>query len=185
LVDRKLERGRGRPAFGVAIATQEKIISKWGLLKESTGDSSIATAKTARSFKLPPAKIEEIIQTSKFKDHLVEIKEEIKAEVYQDKVPIIEQIVSLSLCQIRDFLLDLSTNEEKKKCLSVRDVRDLSVMSTNLNETLRLELGKSTKNVEITEYSYHKVQVLLDDLRTIDPVFDYPQIEGSDESPDA
>ena len=121
------------------------------------------------------------------------LKESAKA-VLEEKIPLLKEIASLSLMNVRDFLGELSDPVKRSERLStMKDARDLAAIASQLNEMLRLELGQSTSITETVSYSFEAIKVLLTDLSKVDPIFDYPKFldgpkesanTGTDPSPD-
>lgn len=108
--------------------------------------------------------------------------EKYAADVFAAKVPKIQEIISLSLESIHQTLKDIATNEDVRREMIKRasDVGALVKAVTDLNTLLRLELGKSTQNVEVHNHSYQKTREAIQELKKVDPVFDYPELPEPD-----
>lgn len=179
---------------GNTLAQKQKVLETYATLASQLESKVLAVEATAKKLKIPRTRVKHILHGQALLSKSNEIKKAAQAnvekdlyvQVYKDKAPVLENIVQLTLTNIQEFLVALSADEEKKRNLTVRDIKDLATISTHLNEVLRLELGKSTQKVEVAQYSYNKVQVVLDDLRKIDPVFEYPLLqEVNEENSDA
>lgn len=131
---------------------------------------------------LPFKKVTSLIEATQKKISVKDVRQEVKEEMLLAKVPILEEIVSLSLNTVKEFLVELSTNEVKKVLLTTKEAKDIMAICKDLNEMLRLELGQSTQNLAVVEMSYDQTKNLLDDLRAKDPVFEYPLIGNNDPS---
>jgi hypothetical protein len=108
------------------------------------------------------------------------IRHEIQKEVYKDKIPLVKNIVGLSLRTINDYLQDLEQDPISKAGLTIQDLKGLADIATQLNGLLRLEEGKSNLNISMgVEHSYKTTLQALDKLRKIDPVFEYRGLPDS------
>lgn len=112
--------------------------------------------------------------------HVKERNQEIKEEILADKVPILKEIAQRSLSLLNEWLIETANNPELRaaRVNTVQDVKGLSNITKELNEMLRLELGQSTQNVaHVVEYSLEQTKQIFHELKEIDPVFEYPQID--------
>lgn len=111
------------------------------------------------------------------KQGVKEIHKQIAEKTYEEKVPLLKEIVDLSLNAIRDRLQQLK--DPDMALLMIKDAKDLAAigkLATDLNSLLRLELGKSTHNIETVSHNYQETKIILQQLKNKDPVFDYPEL---------
>jgi hypothetical protein len=105
---------------------------------------------------------------------------EIKKDVYRRKLPLIKEIVGLTLEGVKEAVQGVIEDKERLRSFSPREIRDLTMVAAELNNILRLETGQSTQNISnkthITETTSQSVSVILKDLKEIDPVFEYPEV---------
>lgn len=83
---------------------------------------------------------------------------------------------------MKEFLTELAQTPERLHALSLIEVKNLASIGVDLNEMLRLEMGQSTQNIEVVQYSYNETKVMLEDLKKIDPVFEYPELDDVEEA---
>ena len=97
-------------------------------------------------------------------------------ETYRDKVPMMEEIVNLSLSAMNKTLKDITVDDSIRKQM-ISKVSDLALLAktvSSINLMLRLELDKSTENVA-TKVSYQEAEAALKEMSKVDPVFSYTQ----------
>lgn len=109
-------------------------------------------------------------------------KKEFFDEIVGDKIPALKQIVGLSLHTVKEFLLELAQDKERIKNLQVFEAKQLTTICTEVNQMLRLEVGESTQNVAVVNYTFEDTKKVLKDLKAIDPIFEYPEIRNESES---
>lgn len=101
--------------------------------------------------------------------------------MYSEKIPTIEKIIGSSLHVLNKTMGEIATKETVRKKM-IRNVKDLELLKNvvkDLNILLRLELDKSTENVAIqgkVSHSYQETRAAIQELKKIDPVFDYPEL---------
>lgn len=140
-------------------------------MKEMPVDQIVALTQ------IPEQQVIRILREDQFKKGMSEIKKKVVKETFRDKVPILKEIVELSLSAIRDTLKELDTDEGRRALIQgTRDLQALSKVATDLNTLLRLELGESTANVVSISHSYQETRVAIQELQKMDPVFEYPEI---------
>lgn len=146
--------------------------------------------KTIIEKTLKGASIDEIVMTTGFPRRLVwsvankrVVREQVvraTREILEAKVPILEEITELTLTAVRDWLketIDPANAELRNQRLAeAKDVRALAQIARELNDMLRLELGKQTSNTPVVQYNFDQAKVLLQNLRERDPVFEYPEL---------
>ena len=104
-------------------------------------------------------------------------------EVLKEKIPVLQAITRLSLNAVKDWLEETVEDAALKavRIANVRDVRALTSIAKELNEMLRLELGESTQNVKHdVEFSIDQTKKVLREIKSVDPIFDYPEIEDAE-----
>ncbi len=127
----------------------------------------------------PDYVVRKILRDNRTKACIDKVQDKITQEAFRHKVPMLKEIVSMSLTAIKETLEDLKDPEVRKEMLSrPSDLAALSKIATDLNALLRLELGQSTQNVETISHNYQETKIILQDLKKKDPVFDYPDEEG-------
>lgn len=128
--------------------------------------------RVARDTGTSRERVEGVIKKGLLRERGKEQKLEITNEVYGKKIPLAEEIVGLSLVGLRDWV-------KKKVQDGIDDTDDAKAIlsiTTGLHNLLRLELGKSTQNVEVVQTVHRDVSVVLDDLRKKDPFRTYPVV---------
>jgi len=121
--------------------------------------------------------VKKICNNETVKQEVRSIHKGIAERTYEDKVPLLKEIVDLSLNAVKDKLLQL--RDPEVATLMIKDARDLAAigkLATDLNSLLRLELGKSTHNIETVSHNYQETKIILQQLKNKDPVFDYPEL---------
>lgn len=142
---------------------------------------------TCKNLEVGPKRVRDVMRKAYLREHAKEQRQEIYKEVYKDKIPIVEDIVGLSLSSLKEYLLNLQEHKELLFTLSPKDATSLAAMAIKLNEMLRLELGKSTQNVAVQVETRHSLSLTvsaLEKLKAIDPVFEYgdlPALDVTDE----
>lgn len=115
-------------------------------------------------------RVRNIITKAKVINSAREIEKDLKKEALKDKLPILEEIATLTLTGVRDFL------KENPKPGNATEAKAYVDMVRKIDEMVRLELGKPTAITQETRYSLQQTQVIFEELRQLDPVFDYPDI---------
>lgn len=109
-----------------------------------------------------------------------EIADEISVEIYEKKIPTMQEIINLSLHSINQTIKEMAADESLRKVMlgSMKDVALLTKVVSDLNTLVRLELGQSTQNVEVHQHThtYQETREAIQELKKIDPVFDYPEL---------
>ena len=100
-------------------------------------------------------------------------------KTWENKVPIMEDIVGMGLDMLRDTLKELVLDSDMRRQMlgNVRDIASLTKVVGDLNLLLRLEAGKSTQNVAVNR-SFQDTRHALQTLAKVDPVFSYPIVEA-------
>lgn len=156
--------------------TDRAVLECWARYAHLSMPTSVLIQKVAQDLSLSTKKVRQTLEKTNAIEEARALKQEIKEEVLSEKVPALKKIVGLSLQVVQEYLTNLAVDKIKQSALTVKEVRDISGIAKDLNELLRLELGQSTQNVEVVQYSYQQTQVVLEDLRKIDPVFEYPEL---------
>lgn len=139
---------------------------------------------------------DQIVASTKLDVHLVKrileddtIADKHARRMYSDKIPTIEKIIGSSLHVLNKTMGEIATKETVRKKM-IRNVKDLELLKNvvkDLNILLRLELDKSTENVAIqgkVSHSYQETRAAIQELKKIDPVFDYPELPAPPKEPD-
>lgn len=140
-------------------------------------EDGLSVAEIAQRANLSPTVVKAIVSRAALRKEAEAKRKEITQAVMVEKVPLLKEIVGLSLTTVKEFLETLSKDEDRKADLTVADVKGLATIGKELNEMLRLELGQATQNVQVVQYSYTEAKNLLDNLRKLDPVLEYPELE--------
>lgn len=139
-------------------------------------------AQISSKINVPEYIVRDIWAQEEFKNTCARAEKKIISEALRHKIPLLEEIASLSLQNIRDWLLELKDEDIRKAKISkISDVKALSDLLKNMNEMLRLEKGESTENVSTVSRNYQETRVVLQELSKKDPVFDYPALPNSAE----
>lgn len=109
-------------------------------------------------------------------------------EVFERKVPVLQDILGLGLACLNTTLKEMANSDEVRKQYlgSVSDIHKLAATLKEVNTLIRLELGESTQNISLkqhTTHSYQDTRVAIQELKKIDPVFDYPELPSPPEPP--
>lgn len=102
-------------------------------------------------------------------------------KVFAEKVPVIQDIIGLSLSALCRTLKEMDQDDElRRKMLGkASDVLTLTKAIEGLNTLLRLELNQATQNIAVKashSVSLRETKAVLENMSKIDPVFSYPQI---------
>lgn len=120
--------------------------------------------------KIPDMEVRRILE-----DEIVACR--VAAKNFQEKIPVIKEILGLSLDGLRERLKDLVDPEKRKELLpNMGAMAALTRILVDLNGLLRLEQGQSTENIATVSSSYKETRIMLQDLRKVDPVFEYPEL---------
>lgn len=127
---------------------------------------------------LPDHVVRKILRDKRTKECITKVQDKITQAAFKHKVPMLKDIVDMSLTAIKESLEELKDPERRKEMLSrTGDLSALAKLATDLNALLRLELGQSTQNVETVSHSYQETKIILQELKKKDPVFEYPDEE--------
>lgn len=91
---------------------------------------------------------------------------------FQNKVPLIKDIVGLGLDVMKDTLKALQ--DSKVRTRMIRRPSDLAALMSvinGLNIMLRLDQNQSTENTSTVNRTFQQTKVMLQELKTLDPVF--------------
>ena len=98
-------------------------------------------------------------------------------ENYANRIDVVRNILGLGLDAIHQTLKGLQDPEKREALIgNMRDLKTLSDVIAQLNTLVRLEEGKSTINVATENHTFRQTRVILQELKKIDPVFDYPEL---------
>ena len=162
------------PLFEKEVSRQYSLFVHHGL------SNQLAAESVAEILGCRTDTVQRVVKKRFLDDRMEELQNKIKQEVYEDKIPLLKDIVGMSLQQVKESLQELAKDPERKAKMSIRDIRDLAGVGRELNDLLRLELGQSTENIAVktVTHSHQSMHVLLEDLRKMDPVFEYPKLEA-------
>jgi hypothetical protein len=138
---------------------------------------------TCQALGVSKARASEVMRKACLREQAKDHKKELYEKVYKEKIPLVESIVGLSLTNLQTYLENLSQHPEQLFSLSPRDASSLAAMAIKLNEMLRLELGKSTQNIDVNVTAKQSLEVTvnaLQKLKAVDPVFEYPEMPALD-----
>lgn len=176
-----LEKVKESNVYSVPVTEQDvkdrEILRKWHKYTGLGLNPSGIISRLSLELNLPPDRIHLVAKKANLIIESKKFQSEVKEEVLKDKVPILKEIVGTSLTAVQEYLVELGTNKERLHSLSVSEMKGLADVAKSLNELLRLELGQSTQNVQVVQYSFNEAKVMLEDLRKIDPVFEYPALD--------
>lgn len=104
---------------------------------------------------------------------------------FDEKMPTMQNIISLSLKTLNRSLQEISESDEMRS-LMVRNMKDLVALKDlvkDLQTLTRLELGQSTQNIEqhVHAHTYQETREIIQDLQKKDPVFTYPELPAPPE----
>lgn len=136
--------------------------------------------KVCDEMEVTQRRVERCLAKSGLKAEATQLREAITEEVYKGKVPFLKEVVGLSLNVVKDFLVDLTTNQDKKDAMTAQDAKHITNIAKDLNELLRLELGEATQNIHVVQHTLAETKIVLEDLRKKDKIFDYPEIEDGE-----
>jgi len=96
----------------------------------------------------------------------------------KQKVPLIKDLVQCSLGIMKKTLAEIAANDNlRRRFISkTSDIALFQKTIESLNTLLRLELGKSTQNIETHAHTYESTRIAVQELKKIDPVFAYPDL---------
>lgn len=95
---------------------------------------------------------------------------------FEERLPLIKEIVGLGLEQINRVFKDMSTDEVYRAVMitSAKDLTAITKVISDLNTLLRLDQGQSTEHV--LTHTYQETRTILEDFRKRDVVFDLPAL---------
>lgn len=162
--------------------SDKEIIEAYMRLSVGTKHAGEATYLVSEELGCSNKRVQEVVRKAQLREHAKEQRQELAIELYKEKIPLAEKVVGLSLKGLEEYLQNLLANPEKLLAMTPKDVSSLAAIATRLNELLRLELGKSTQNisVQVAQHSYEATIQALSKLRSIDPVFEYPELPALD-----
>lgn len=134
----------------------------------------------AKDLGVSPTHVRNVVDANELKPFVQEMQQRVAREVLVDKVPLLKEIAQTTLTAIKEFVGKLEDKKFRDRFItSVRDLKDLTAIVSDVGSMLRLELGQSTQNVEVkNQMSLDQTVAVLKELSTRDPVFEYPTIEN-------
>lgn len=161
--------------------SDKDIVSIFIAKSQSAPSVAEAVRETVVEADITKRRLLSVIQQYRAQDAAKEIAREIKEETYRSKIPIIKNIIGLSLETILEFVSELRDDPVRKACLSIGEVKSLAELASDLNGLVRLEEGKSTMNLGIhaaVEHNHTVTLQALQKLKELDPIMDYPEISS-------
>lgn len=156
--------------------TDKEIIEQF--LELSQGQpTTAAVAETAVALNLSVNRVASAVKKFKAKEEAKVIRQKVVEEVYEDKIPLMKDIVGISLSKLKQFISAV----EIENIETIQEAKALKDIACDLNSMLRLELGQSTENIAINaqaQYTIEHTQKLLADLRPKDPIFFAGLLDG-------
>ncbi len=173
---------RSNTVLALDVPWEQKVeaVMKWKVVGASVEE---IIAKTG----LGEVIVQRILREKTVGKAVKDIKTDIINAAFEEKVPVLKEIVGHSLHAIRESLKELADPEVRKVMLSrMSDISSLANTLKGINELLRLELGQSTQNIDIKSQknSYQETRIVLQELSKKDPVFSYPELPPVEESKD-
>ena len=140
------------------------------------GFSQILSA-VSKKLSCHPAHIIHVVKKMNLQQLAKEQKKEITEEIYAEKIPLAKRVVGLSLEAAAIYLQDFQPK-------NIQEAQTCVTMATQINNLLRLELGKSTENVEILHRAERPLVTILESLQKNDPFVQYPQPQLENNTPE-
>lgn len=118
--------------------------------------------------------VRKILRDKRTKDCVEKAQHKILVAAFKHKVPMLRDIVDLSLTAIKESLEELKDPERRREMLGrVSDIASLAKLVTDLDGLLSKELGQVTAT-ETISHNYQETKIILQELKKKDLVFDYP-----------
>jgi hypothetical protein len=113
--------------------------------------------------------------------HCEEFADRKARKAFAEKVPLLQEIIGLSLNALHRTLKEMENDDElRKKMISkASDILTLVKATEGINTLLRLDLNQSTANIATkVEHNVRlsETKAVLDNMAKLDPVFSYPEI---------
>lgn len=143
----------------------------------------LTVQQIAQNRGLPLRMVKLIVSKAALRQTVEAQRKEFVAEVMQEKIPILKEIVGLNLLTLRDWMESLHANEAKKNALTTQDAKFLSSIAKEMNEILKLDLGQPTQSLEVVHKVEKDVTVILEELKEIDPFVEYPTLPDAKPRP--
>lgn len=103
---------------------------------------------------------------------------EVAKQNFQNKLPIIKDIIGMGLEGIHATLMEMANPEVRHRMITkMQDLTMLSRVMADLHTMLRLEQGQATEINNSVSHSYNETRMVLKELREKDLVFDYPEMK--------
>lgn len=139
-----------------------------------------AVTRVAHALGCSTKRVEEVVRKARLKEEVKVARAELVEKTYREKVPLLKEIVSLSLVSVRDWLLKLKSDPDRLHALESRDIRFIASIGGSLNDLLRLELGQPTERIEVNQVSGPPViNIVIGESQTVKEIIDVSdEIEG-------
>lgn len=144
-----------------------QIVEKFLELRASADSDAQAIFETSAELGVASKKVSRAVNRKEVKTQAKEIRVKITEELFKDKIPMMKNIVGVSLHKTLAFLKDF------EPC-TIDDVRALALVFKDIQMMLRLDMGQSTENISVQHsgnYTVEQTQKLLVDLQTKDKIF--------------
>lgn len=143
------------------------IVEKFFELRASADSDAQAIFETAAELGIATKKVDRAIRRKDIKNHAKQIRTKITEELFKEKIPMMKNIVGVSLHGILNFLKDFEPS-------TIDEARALALVFKDIQMMLRLDMGQSTENIAVQHsgaYTIEQTQKLLVDLQTKDKIF--------------
>lgn len=144
-----------------------QIVEKFLELRASADSDAQAIFETSAELGVASKKVSRAINRKEIKAQAKQIRVKITEELFKDKIPMMKNIVGVSLHKTLAFLKDFEPS-------TIDDVRALALVFKDIQMMLRLDMGQSTENIAVQHsgnYTVEQTQKLLVDLQTKDKIF--------------
>jgi hypothetical protein len=149
------------------------------LIVRSYLEGGLTAPEIAKKLQLPNSTVNHVIRSARLRRKADHIREDVKSEIFSDKVPVLAAIGDMTLVGLFEWVQSFVQTGKHKK-MDTSQAKDLTHIIEKLHTMFRLEVGKSTQNlsVMITE-SERSIQTIIADLKKPpseggDPFVEYP-----------
>lgn len=106
-----------------------------------------------------------------------DIAKELAKENFQKKLPVMKDILGMGLEVMHQTMADMLKPEVRAQMITkMGDLGVLSKVLSDMHQMMRLEQGQATEISASVSHNYNETRMVLNKLRTEDPVFDYPEL---------
>lgn len=111
-----------------------------------------------------------VVEKSLAREEAKKQRREYADQLYGERIPVLQSIVGKGSLAVDNFLTTFRPQ-------NLYEAEALTRMIASMANLLRLELGKSTNNVEIIHKTHKNLTTIMKELKENDPFVDYEQIE--------